>query len=127
MLASITPLGERSRGQRWSVTVTSHLLGSIRGGRPRGAALGASGRMLARLTGSDANARLLALAAVVAVGVAFDAASRLPTHRRQVNELWLHRYRGWVYGLGFGAQLGAGAATTVATSAVYATGAAALL
>jgi hypothetical protein len=42
-----------------------------------------------------------------------------------VNEQWLGAYRGWVYGLGFGLQLGLGVATIVSTSAVYATLAAA--
>jgi hypothetical protein len=36
-----------------------------------------------------------------------------------VNERWLDHYRGWVYGLGFGAQLGAGVTTVVVSSAVY--------
>jgi hypothetical protein len=36
-----------------------------------------------------------------------------------VNEEWLGRYRGWVYGAGFGFQLGLGVATIVATAAVY--------
>jgi hypothetical protein len=44
-----------------------------------------------------------------------------------VNEDWLGRYRGWVIGVGFGAQLGLGVTTIVSTAAVYATGAAALL
>jgi hypothetical protein len=46
---------------------------------------------------------------------------------RQVNEDWLHRYRGWVYGVAFGAQLGVGFATVAATAAVHAAFAAALL
>jgi hypothetical protein len=35
--------------------------------------------------------------------------------------MWLHRYRGWVYGVGFGGQLGVGVWTIVATPAVYVT------
>ena len=31
---------------------------------------------------------------------------RLPSHTRQVNEAWLDEYRGWVYGGGFGWQIG---------------------
>ena len=38
-----------------------------------------------------------------------------------MNEDWLHRYRGWVYGIGFGFQLGLGVATIVTAAAVYAT------
>jgi hypothetical protein len=52
---------------------------------------------------------------------------RLPSIHRQVNEDWLGRYRGWVVGVGFGAQLGVGVATIVTTSAVYATLATAVL
>jgi hypothetical protein len=62
--------------------------------------------------------------------VAYDATplrSRLPTSRRQVNEDWLTRYRGWVYGVAFGAQLGVGVATIVTSAATYATAAAAFL
>ena len=44
-----------------------------------------------------------------------------------MNEAWLCRYRGWVYGAGFGIQLGLGVTTIVSTAAVYATGAAAFL
>jgi hypothetical protein len=36
-----------------------------------------------------------------------------------VNEDWLNRYRGWVYGAGFGIQLGVGVATVVTTATVY--------
>ena len=70
------------------------------------------------------------LAVVLAAGVALDMGAlgaKLPTVHRQVNEEWLSRYRGWVYGLGFGIQLGAGFSTVVAISAVYGAFAAALL
>jgi hypothetical protein len=43
----------------------------------------------------------------------------LPRIARQVNEVWLNRYRGWVYGLGFGWQIGVGLSTYVMTAAVY--------
>ena len=58
-----------------------------------------------------------------ALGLASDLSlpRGVPTHLRQVDERWLHRYRGWVYGLGFGAQLGVAVATVVTTSAVYLT------
>jgi sulfite exporter TauE/SafE len=52
---------------------------------------------------------------------------RLPTVRRQVDEDWLARYRGWVYGVGFGFQLGLGAVTIVTTAGVYLAWALALL
>src|SRR3546814_5903679 len=44
---------------------------------------------------------------------------RLPSHIRQVNERWLEQYRPWVYGGGFGWQIGVGLATYVTTAAVY--------
>jgi hypothetical protein len=34
--------------------------------------------------------------------------SGCPSWQRQVDERWLTTYRGWVYGAGFGFQLGAG-------------------
>jgi hypothetical protein len=73
---------------------------------------------------------LVALGAIALIGAAFDLGVMpfaLPTVRRQVDERWLHRYRGWVYGLGFGVQLGLGLVTIVITAAVYATFAASLL
>ena len=42
-----------------------------------------------------------------------------PGPRRQVNERWLDEYRGWVYGLGFGAQLGLGVTTVITSAATY--------
>jgi sulfite exporter TauE/SafE len=125
MLGSITPLGERSRGRRWGITVTAFALAATAAGAGLGAVLGAFGG----LVDLSAAARTGLLAAAVAVAVAVDLAPglRAPGPRRQVNEAWLHRYRGWVYGAGFGVQLGLGVTTIVSTAAVYATGAAAFL
>jgi hypothetical protein len=120
MLASITPLGERSRRQRWSITVTALMIGGAAAGGAVGAALAAAGR----LAPVGAGARLDLLLALAATAVLLELhpfGLRLPTHRRQVDELWLHRYRGWVYGAGFGGQLGVGVWTIVATPAVYVT------
>src|SRR5579885_2557855 len=118
MLASITPLGERGRRQRFAIT-TSFLVGSAAlAAAGVGAALGTLGSVLPLGDG----ARLGLLVAAASAGVLLDlgpAGLRLPTHRRQVDEAWLHRYRGWVYGAGFGAQLGVGVSTIVTTSAVY--------
>jgi hypothetical protein len=123
MLASITPLGERSRRQRFWITVTFLVLGAALAGAAAGTMVAVPGRALPL----GGNARLAALAGVLALGVLVDATARLPTHLRQVDERWLHRYRGWVYGAGFGGQLGCGVATIVTTSAVYAVVAAELL
>ena len=110
MLASIHPLGERAKHNRWAVTAAFYLLGSTAAGALLGAALGALGLH----AGPAAVAALCVLAALV------DASGRRPpSWRRQVNEDWLHRYRGWVYGVGFGFQLGLGVVTIVTTAAVY--------
>jgi hypothetical protein len=64
--------------------------------------------------------RTLALVALAALIV--DQLPRgVPGPRRQVNEEWLDRYRGWVYGAGFGAQLGTGVMTIVTSAATYVT------
>jgi hypothetical protein len=139
MLASITPLGERGRYSRWGVTMAAFLIGGAAGGAIAGAALGSLGAVvgaaLRSATGggsggiaSTAKLVLLAIAAVIAA--AFDMRLLpfgLPTPRRQVDEQWLHRYRGWVYGVGFGFQLGLGFVTIVTTAAVWAAFAAAML
>jgi hypothetical protein len=65
--------------------------------------------------------RVAALAAALAIGLAFELArGGVPGPRRQVDKRWLNRYRGWVYGVGYGAQLGAGITTVVVSSAAYA-------
>jgi hypothetical protein len=122
MLGSITPLGERGRNRSWGVTVTSYVLGSIVGGAAIAGALGWSGAALG-VGGLPVTERLGILAVAVIVGLALDlrlAGLRLPTVHRQVNEDWMVRYRSWVYGLGFGLQLGLGVVTIVTTSAIYA-------
>src|SRR5438132_8202928 len=130
MLASIHPLGERARNSRWGVTVTVYLVGSVAGGATAGAALGLTGRAAFALLPRAADARgwLVAAASLVAAAIELRLGRlRLPTIRRQVDEDWLARYRGWVYGLGFGYQLGLGAVTIVTTAGVYLAWALALL
>jgi sulfite exporter TauE/SafE len=133
MLGSITPLGERGRGQRWAITVTAFAGGSVAAGATFGGALGAVGRVALGPAGRGGGPDpwpVWALAALIVAGAALDAGvlgTRLPTIHRQVNEDWLHRYRGWVYGLAFGLQLGIGIGTVVSISAVYVALAAALL
>lgn len=119
MLSSISPLGERARNQRWWITVAAYATGSTLGGVALGTALGTAGRPLAaRLD----RAALLVVAAVAIVGVLADRGAfglHVPGPRRQVDEDWLARYRGWVYGAGFGIQLGVGFATIVSTSLTW--------
>jgi hypothetical protein len=60
-------------------------------------------------------AGLLAVAAVLDL-LRVDA----PGPARQVDENWLGRYRDWVTGIGFGAQLGSGLSTVVSAYAIWA-------
>lgn len=128
MLSSITPLGERGRQNRWALTAAAYVVGSTLGGAAVGLALGITGAVLADpLPGS---VRLGALAVVGFLGVAADlgvGGLAVPTIKRQVDEGWIGRYRGWVYGAGYGAQLGVGAVTIVTSAATWVALAAALL
>lgn len=130
MLTSITPLGERGRGFRWGITFAFMLVGSTAGGALLGGALAAlGGLVLGAVDGGDW-ARVAVLGALLATGAALELGVlglRVPTVRRQVDERWLGAYRGWVYGVGFGFQLGAGVVTVVSTAAIYVTFAACLL
>jgi hypothetical protein len=123
MLASITPLGERGRQSTWAVTVTAFLFGATVAGVGAGAALGSAGSaVLGAATGDgvSASARLTVLAVALLLGITLELLPRrIPGPRRQVDESWLRQYRGWVYGLGFGAQLGLGVTTVVTSTATY--------
>lgn len=121
MLSTITPIGERGRNHRYAGTATWFILGAVLGG----ATLGAGGALLAAAVGAldlSAGAALGTAAVLAAVTIASDlqlGGFRLPAHIRQVNEGWLGQYRSWVYGGGFGWQIGVGLATYVTTAAVY--------
>lgn len=122
MLASIHPFGERSRNNRWAVTATAYVVGSAAAGGLVGAVLGLAGRgaNISSWTGSAGAAAVVSILAGVVLAVdASRGRVRLPSLRRQVNEDWLGRYRGWVYGVAFGFQLGLGVATIVTTASVY--------
>jgi MFS family permease len=118
MLASITPLGERGRRSSWGITVTAFLIGATAAGALVGATAGALGGLVP--AGSISwRTRLMLLAAALIVAVVLDLLRVVPGPRRQVNERWLDEFRGWVYGLGFGAQLGLGVTTVVSSAATY--------
>jgi MFS family permease len=117
MLASITPLGEQGRRRRWGRTVTAFVIASTLGGTLSGVVAGAIGSLLLRHVSWDG--RIGIVAALLALGLVLDLLGKVPGPRRQVDESWLDRYRGWVYGAGFGFQLGAGVVTIVTNSAVY--------
>jgi hypothetical protein len=118
MLASITPLGERGRRMRWELTAIAYVAGTLVGGAAVGALAGLVGSLT--LSGASVAARVGLVIALLAAGLVLDALGVVPGPRRQVDESWLDRYRGSVYGFGFGVQLGAGVLTLVTTSAVYA-------
>jgi hypothetical protein len=63
-------------------------------------------------------------AAVIAIAAAVTTAADLgfvqtPRIPRQVDESWFVQFRPWVYGTGYGWQIGVGLATYVMTNAVY--------
>jgi hypothetical protein len=114
MLTSISPLGERARGNRFWRTAAAYVAGSLAGGTVIGAALGLAGSPLDLGDGA-----LVTVAAAALVGVVLDVRRALPTPHRQVDERWLATYRGWVYGAGYGFQLGLGVVTIVTASTTY--------
>lgn len=118
MMTSITPVGEVARQQRWSVTTAAYLAGSLVGGLAVGALLGTASVAVRAQVGRTGALAILAVAA--GAGALADAGRLpLPAWRRQVDERWLTAYRGWVYGAGFGLQLGAGVVTIVTSAATY--------
>lgn len=119
MLASLTPFAEAARGNRWTVTALSFSVGAGAAGGLGGLFWSGLGSLL-----PGGQWRVIAAAGVIAVALVIDATPlrrRLPLTKRQVNEDWMVTYRGWVYGVGFGAQLGLGFITLVACAAIYAT------
>jgi hypothetical protein len=116
MLASISPLGERARRQSYPVTVLAYVVASTIAAALFGALLGLVGTPIAP------RVALVLIGAGALIGVLADTGRfgwRVPGPRRQVNEDWLATYRGWVYGAGFGAQLGVGVTTIVVASLTW--------
>jgi len=130
MLASINPLGERSRNRTWWVTYSWFVAGSLVAGALLGALLGGVGAIVFVLLEPSTTAVAVAAVVLGAIALAFElhlGGVPLPTVRRQVDEDWIPRYRAWVYAGGFGFQLGLGVVTVVTTSTVYLTWAFAVL
>jgi hypothetical protein len=129
MLSQIAPFTERARGQRYRVTAVFFVVGSVVGGATLGVAVALGAAVLAAVDVSpDAALAVAAVAALLAAAVdAGTLGARPPFFRRQVNEDWLPRYRGWLYGAGFGWQVGVGVATYIMTAAVFLTAALAML
>ncbi len=122
MLSSIHPFGERSRHQRFWLTATAHTVGSAIGGALLGLVAGTLGWALTAALDPSTNGRIAIIAAVAVVACGFEATGRarsLPTRTRQVDENWIQHYRGWVYGAGFGVELGFGVSTIITTALVH--------
>jgi len=121
MLSTITPLTERGRGHRFGATASWFLLGSVVGGTLLGV-LGAALAGAVRAVGVGIDVRLWLAAAAALVATGFDArvlSPALPHRRRQVDEAWLDEFRPWVYGTGFGLQIGFGLVTYIMSAGVY--------
>jgi len=123
MLSTITPMAERARGHRYGVTAAWFVVGAVLGGATLGLAAAALAAGVAALDLSTTT--VLGAAAVAATGAALvDAGAfgrRPPFFRRQVDDAWLSTYRAWVYGAGFGWQIGVGLATYIMTAGVVLT------
>jgi len=123
MLSTITPFGERGKGHRYGATCGWFVLGAVVGGLALGG-LAAGLAAAVHATGASATVvGVLALGATLVAALSDTglAGAKLPVHFRQVNERWLDAYRPWVYGAGFGFQIGCGLATYITTCAVYLT------
>ena len=121
MLSTMTPLAERARGHRWAATASWFVVGSVVGGATLGLCVAglAAGVGLLGLPGTTSAAVACGAAVIAAASDAGVAGFHLPIHGRQVNERWLDRFRPWVYGSGFGWQIGTGVVTYIKTSGVY--------
>ncbi|HEY6532008.1 MAG TPA: hypothetical protein VIY72_06875 [Acidimicrobiales bacterium] len=121
MLSTVTPLAEAGRGRRWSVTAAWFVVGAVVGGLTLGAGMAGLAALVGVLDLSTS-----VVLGITAVAALLCAASDLdlfgwhiPFHGRQVNERWLDQYRAWVYGGGFGWQIGVGLGTYITTAGLY--------
>ena len=123
MLSTITPFTERARGHRFGVTASWFVAGAVVGGATLGA-VGAGLAWLVGATGLSPGGTLVVAAGLALAAGAVDAGAfgvRPPFFKRQVNDDWLRQYRPWVYGAGFGWQIGVGLATYIMTAGVVLT------
>lgn len=130
MLSSIHPFGERSRNNSFWLTATAHIVGSVIGGMVLGLAAGLVGWATTFVVDGDSTLRAAAFALFAFAATAIEATGNersLPTRLHQVDENWIQMYRGWVYGGGFGIELGFGLSTIITTALVHVTVAAMVL
>jgi hypothetical protein len=121
MLSTITPVSEKAKGHSYPATATWFVLGAVAGGATLGTAMAllALGVHALHLSTTMIGAAAFGAALLAAASDLGIRGMRLPVHRRQVNERWLDHYRPWVYGTGFGWQIGSGLSTYITTAAVY--------
>jgi hypothetical protein len=120
MLSQLTPVAEAGRGHRFARTAVWFIAGATFGGLCLGAVI-ALGALGCAALGVSAHAAVAVIIGCAFAGALIDAhllGFGPPFIRRQVNEAWLSNYRSWVYGGGFGWQIGAGVTTYVMTAAV---------
>jgi len=121
MLSQLTPVGEASRGYRYRTTAAWFIAGAVVGGAMLGGVMAAFAAAVAAVD-VGATALLGTAAGLAVVAAAVDSGVlgfAPPFFKRQVNEYWLGRYRAWVYGSGFGWQIGSGVTTYIMTAAVF--------
>lgn len=118
MLGTITPLGERSRGNSYMATAVSYAVGSTLGGLALGTLLAVIVLWARSLLSDVTDTLRLSMAGSAFIGAAFLdwSGATFPVPRRQVSKGWPSILKGWAYGLGFGFQLGFGFATVVNTA-----------
>ena len=121
MLSTITPLGEAGRGHDFRSTSTWFVVGSVMGGVTLGLLMAGLARIADGLgaTPDLVWGIITAAALTTAASDGRVGGFHLPGHDRQVNERWLDQYRPWVYGAGFGWQIGVGLGTYIMTAGVY--------
>jgi hypothetical protein len=100
----------------WGRTVVGFWVGALLAGTAVFSMLGGIGELF----GLDRVAPWVSLV-VVGIAATLDWAKvKPPGPHRQVNEDWLGRYRDWVIGFGFGAQLGLGFVTIIPSFGTWA-------
>ena len=120
MLSQITPMAEAGRGQKFARTASWFIAGAVLGGLTLGCAIAGRRTRVAAPPDSVTPPRSRSSCCAF-VGATVDTnvlGFGPPFLRRQVNEDWLSKYRSWVYGGGFGWQIGVGVTTYVMTAAV---------
>jgi hypothetical protein len=118
MLSQITPMAEAGRQQKFARTAGWFIAGAVLGGAMLGAVIAGGALAVAGLSRTTAIALVAAFSFVAAAIDTRVLGFGPPFLSRQVNEEWLSKYRAWIYGGGFGWQIGAGITTYVMTAAV---------